>query len=118
MNVLYLIGNGFDLNVGLNTNFSSILKSYLCEKTDDTLICSFKEDIKNSGIKNWANFEEKMGQYTDEIKKKDDPILTFLDYENCIMDFKKFMVEYLKKEEKKVLYKDLNPYKNIAYWKI
>jgi hypothetical protein len=45
MNILFLIGNGFDLNVGLNTRYKDALTFYLNEKSDDTRIKRFKEDI-------------------------------------------------------------------------
>jgi hypothetical protein len=44
MNILFLIGNGFDLNVGLNTRFKDALESYLKEKT----ICSEVEKSKGT----------------------------------------------------------------------
>ena len=110
MNILHFIGNGFDINVGLNTRFSDALSAYIRETSTNDIIRSFKEDI-NENFKTWAAFEEKMGRYTDEIQKKESPILTLLDYGTCIFDFRKFLKSYLVNEESKVAYVDT---KNIA----
>jgi hypothetical protein len=110
MNILFFIGNGFDLNVGLKTKFRDILPHYINEVTKEPIIKSFKENIAD-GFDDWASFEEKMGVYTDEIPKKDISMLTFSDYMTCILDFKRFLKKYLKAEESKVIYEDT---KNIA----
>jgi len=105
MNILYFIGNGFDIGVGLNTQFMKVLPLYVAEKSDDIILKYFKENI-NQNINSWAAFEERMGLYTNEIKKKETPIETFIDYMNCVLDFKKFLNSYLKNEEKRVNYSD------------
>ena len=47
MNITYLIGNGFDRNMGLSTSFSDFLKELLKEvEGDDPQIRKFKEDIR------------------------------------------------------------------------
>jgi len=111
MNILYFIGNGFDINNGLKTDFKDILHFYINQDTDNTVINSFKNTIKKDGIINWANFEEKMGLYTDQIDTKETPVESFLEFSDCIIDFKKCIIKYLKDEENKVNYTDK---KNIA----
>jgi hypothetical protein len=105
MNVVYFIGNGFDIGIDLNTRFSDVLPLYKKEPTSDDVIKFFKEDIDQNYV-TWAAFEERMGIYTDEIQKKETPILTFLDFQKCMLDFKKFLKNYLKSEESKVNYVD------------
>ena len=47
MNITYLIGNGFDRNMGLSTSFSDFLKEFLKEaEGDDPQIRKLKEDIR------------------------------------------------------------------------
>jgi len=110
MNVLYFIGNGFDLNIGLKTRFTDVLSAYICKESNNVVLSSFKEHI-NKNFNTWAIFEEMMGKYTDVIKKKETPIETLLDYSACIYDFRVFLKNYLMNEEKKVNYSDK---KNIA----
>jgi len=105
MNVLFFIGNGFDLNVGLKTRFGDVLSFYLKKTSDDPVIISFKESIKKN-INTWSSFEERIGIYSNEMQKKETPIETFLDFYNCNFDFLKFLRDYLKEEESKVKYED------------
>ena len=105
MNVLFFIGNGFDLNIGIKTRFKDVLSLYIKEASVDLVIGSFKESI-NQNIKTWSNFEEKIGSYSDEMEKKETPIETFPDFSKCNLDFKKFLKSYLKEEENKVNYDD------------
>ena len=56
MNVTYLIGNGFDLGLGLKTRFSDFLPIYISEKSKDEDILEFQEDIAKS-IDDWSDFE-------------------------------------------------------------
>ena len=105
MNVLYFIGNGFDLNVGLKTRFKDVLSLYIKESTNDVVIKTFKKNIELKS-NTWAAFEEEMGRYTNTIQKKETPIETFLDYSTCILDFKKFLKSFLEKEKSKIKYDD------------
>jgi len=104
MNILFFIGNGFDLNVGLNTEYKDVLHSYSTEKTKDNAVIKFFKKSINEDFKTWGKFEEKMGFYTNEIQHKESQIETFLDYSNCIYDFKKYLKHYLETEESKVQY--------------
>ncbi len=96
MNVLFLIGNGFDLNVGLKTRFKDVLEAYLKRKDTDPRLCKFKEDI-NLDFENWSDFEKQMGVYTDKFTPE-----TIDDYCFCIRDFREFLVAHLKKEESRI----------------
>ncbi|GHV60272.1 hypothetical protein FACS1894103_5200 [Campylobacterota bacterium] len=98
MNILFLIGNGFDLNVGLNTRYTDALNFYLQETTTDERIKKFRNDI-NKDFKNWADFEKRLGNYTAEYgKDKVD------DFRVCVKDFKTFLIKHLKNEENKINY--------------
>jgi hypothetical protein len=105
MNLLFFIGNGFDLNIGLKTRFKDVLSFYIKETSDDPVIKSFKESI-NQNIEDWSKFEERIGRYSDDMQKKETPIETFQDFCKCNLNFKRYLKDYLKKEEKKVKYED------------
>ena len=98
MNILFFIGNGFDLKVGLKTSFKHVLKAYLQELTSDEKIIKFKETIKRD-FENWSDFESYMGEYTEEIGTEN-----FKDYFYYMDDFFKFMRKYLENEESKARY--------------
>jgi hypothetical protein len=96
MNILFLIGNGFDINVGLNTRFKDALKSYLNEENKDLRIQKFKNDIRGN-FENWSDFEKQLGIYTENYSST-----TIDDYCFCIKDFKESLIRHLKKEEDRV----------------
>ena len=64
MNVTFLIGNGFDLNLGLKTKYSDFITTYCAENDKDSdLIKKFKKNIhKNPDL--WASAELAFGQRT------------------------------------------------------
>lgn len=96
MNVTYLIGNGFDLHLGMRTSFKDICEAYVKEKTDNEIINKFKIVLKKDSpeYKNWSDFEIAMGAYSENYDK-------FEDFKLCVHSFRSFMVNYLRKEEKR-----------------
>lgn len=46
MNITFLIGNGFDLNLKLNTRYSDFYKYYIKNDPKDLLSKSIKEDFE------------------------------------------------------------------------
>lgn len=89
MNVTYIIGNGFDLNLGLMTSYKHFYNYYLGQKPRDEVeakdekemaIVKMKQSIKDylknekgevvkAEEANWADLELALGQYTDEVKE-------------------------------------------------
>lgn len=96
MNVTYLIGNGFNLHLGMKTSFKDICEAYVKEKSDNEIINKFKIVLKKDSpeYKNWSDFEIAMGKYSENYDK-------FEDFKLCVHSFRSFMVNYLRKEEKK-----------------
>jgi len=62
INITFFIGNGFDLNLGINTRYSNVIDEYLNIKTTDTNIIKFQNEFKND-YKNWSDFEKALGEY-------------------------------------------------------
>jgi hypothetical protein len=100
MKVLYFIGNGFDLNVGLRTRFSDVLGSYMHKFSTDRDIIEFKKDI-NQNFRDWSEFEQHMGKYTDKFSSSEDAAGAFYVYNKCIFDFQKYLQKYLRTEKNK-----------------
>ena len=69
MNILFLIGNGFDLNIGLNTRFQNALSYYLKKSNNNPRTQKFKKDI-DKNFEKWSDFENQMGIYTKEFTPK------------------------------------------------
>lgn len=97
MNITFLIGNGFDLGLGLNTRFEDFYPQYIKSKSKSKNILQFKEEISKN-IKNWSDFEYQLGQYTLEFDENNWE--RFLDIKE---DFENAFFRYLQKEQKRII---------------
>lgn len=96
MNITFLIGNGFDLNLGLKTKYSDFLAYYTHEdRKKSKLIENFSKNILQDKPL-WSSAEIAFGEYTtsfDGINK------TVEDYCDCHEDFCNNLAKYLIKEQ-------------------
>ena len=108
MNVTFLIGNGFDLNIGLATQYPDFLKEYLIDNPDDTKeIKKFKEDIRKSDEEDqankvdrlWSNAELAFGSYTDDVATEGKTVDTYFERYD---DFCLHLAAYLQKQELRI----------------
>lgn len=51
MNITFMIGNGFDLHLGMKTRFTDMYEGYIQSPSEDIVIQRFKEDLKESPAK-------------------------------------------------------------------
>lgn len=109
MNITYLIGNGFDVNIGLKSRYADFYDTYVKIHSDDDadVIKRFKAGI-NDYIKkeshkedlqtiDWRDLEVALGQFTELIDEKEAEVL-YLDIndrlkEYLINEFKYFDAE-------------------------
>ena len=76
MNNTYIMGNGFDLNLGLKTRYEDFYRWYVNKPKvgEPDVVGKFKRVI-NDYIKgvvteaNWSNLETVLGQYTIKVPK-------------------------------------------------
>ncbi len=95
MSTVFLIGNGFDLSCGMKTRYTDMYKDYCkTNEGDSTLIKQFKQDISNNEYDTWADFELGMADYVSKLSNENDFII-------CLNDFKRFLIAYLKSEQKR-----------------
>lgn len=95
MNITFLIGNGFDLSLGMKTKYIHVYNDYLKVFSQDSVIRKFKSDLRNDSFnkyENWSDFEIGMSNYSSQLNDETELI-------ECIRDFKSFLSKYLKKEE-------------------
>lgn len=125
MQLLYLIGNGFDINAGLNTRYSDFYNYYINKENRDENIKCIKASINNylSNKKlelekiNWSDLELALGQYCETFKTKKEFDIVFRDIATSL-------AEYLRTEElnydimpktETIIFKDLlNPFKYLS----
>ena len=62
--ITFLIGNGFDINVGLNTRYSEFCKYYLNKYSDDMLAKEIQKDYEL-----WSDLEIALGEYTEKVSE-------------------------------------------------
>ena len=90
--LVFLIGNGFDLNCGLKSRYKDAYEYYLNKTNDDSeIIKKFKKDLRDNH-ENWSDFEMGISNYAKNLSSENELI-------ECIRDFRKSLKEYLTSEE-------------------
>lgn len=117
MKTVFLIGNGFDINLGLKTSYSDFYDYYLGlpQDKDSKLISDLKTHIKNDingSNSNWSDLEIGMGNYTENLKTFEEIEITFDDLNDEMYNF------ICTKEESfdKNLYNATNLKKNLCHF--
>lgn len=73
MKILYLIGNGFDLNLNLKTSYKDFY-NFILEKNNEKdleIVAKFKNEINNEPT-NWSDLEFELGKFTAKIDSIED----------------------------------------------
>ncbi len=65
--ITFLIGNGFDVNVGLDTRYSDFYQYYTKNNPDDMLAKAIEEKYVD-----WSDLELGLGRYTEQVKEEDE----------------------------------------------
>lgn len=91
MKILYILGNGFDLNLRMKTSYNDFYEFYKSVITKNVIINNLKSNISNN-YKNWSDLEFALGQYTDEFNSVEE-------FDEAFEDIGEKLAEYLKKEE-------------------
>ena len=100
MNITFLIGNGFDRNLGLDTTYSDFVKVY--KKTEGTTeaLKSFRAYIdENEEL--WSSAELEIGKYTAQFEDGEGEL-----FSECHDDFCEHLAEYLKEQEARINFDD------------
>lgn len=93
MNVTFLLGNGFDLQLGMATGYKSFLEWYVEMPSNDPDIAQFREFLKDEKGEWWSDAEVAMGNYLGNFSDSNISI-----YFKNIRDFKLRLYEYLEYE--------------------
>ena len=99
MGVTFLIGNGFDLNLGMKTRYTDMYDSYIKSESKSTVIYKFKKDLQkeeHNHYQNWSDFEMGMAKYAKNFNNENELI-------ECVSDFKAFLESYLAQEERRLI---------------
>jgi len=106
--VTWIIGNGFDINIGLKTRYTDFYKVYtIVQPGDNAVIQRFKKEILKDeayGWQNWADFEMGFGKQS----KQFDGGTAVEDFLSCYSDFVKCFHSYLESLSLSIKWNELN----------
>lgn len=108
MNILFLIGNGFDLNLDMKTKYSDFYKHYKSIQSKSLAINKLKDSISNN-IKNWSDLELALGEYTKNLGAEKE-------FEEVYEDIGDRLAEYLEEEENNFNFKSIDGKKLYDYF--
>lgn len=96
MNIVHLIGNGFDLNQGLPTSYAHFYEYYFQLRPTDAdfesvlkLREKLRERLYDEQTDKWADLEKTLGELTIEYE-------TEAEFEEAYLDIYRHLLEYLK----------------------
>ncbi len=92
MNILYILGNGFDIAQGMKTQYSDFYK-YLIRRKCSPLLKDMRREI-NTDKKLWSDMEIALGEYTNKFSNPDE-------YIELHIELIKELCKYLTQEEEK-----------------
>lgn len=94
--VTFLIGNGFDLGLGLQTKYSDFIAAYLAQPAKSVVVAKLKESIsKDSDF--WGDAELAFGKLPFSTFGNDPQSVIF----ECVADFSNELANYLRSEAKR-----------------
>ena len=99
MNITYLVGNGFDLNLGLETRYADFITVYKNQVLSDKNLENFRWSVA-SNLALWSNAELAFGKCTKDFANASD----FCD---CHADFCTELASYLDKQEDRLHFDSL-----------
>lgn len=94
--VTFLIGNGFDIGLGLNTEYANFVNAYLQQPSKTDVIVKLKKAI-NQDAGFWGDAELAFGKLPFSTFGKD----SYSVVKECVTDFSDALSEYLKNEERR-----------------
>lgn len=94
MQILYIIGNGFDLNLDLKTSYNDFYKYYENVESDNPNVRKLKAHISKT-FDSWADLELALGDYTQHLNKIEE-------FDDIILDIGEELSKYLHKEEQEL----------------
>lgn len=72
MNILYMIGNGFDLAQNLKTSYQDFYKYLVEQKPKNAILAKMLEQITGEEHEKWSDLEIALGDFTKDIDSKEE----------------------------------------------
>jgi len=87
MNVLFVIGNGFDLQLGLPTSYCDFYQYYCKCPSNSKVINKLKDNINTLGDRNWSDLELALGKYTANTQDSSEFITVYDDIQKELQNY-------------------------------
>jgi len=100
MQILYIIGNGFDLNLDLKTSYKNFYDYYQNITSENKNVNKLKDNISKN-LKNWADLELELGKYTEQLNSIEE-------FDDIVLDIGENLANYLALEEEKISKAEIN----------
>ena len=103
MNIVFLIGNGFDISLGLKTSYRDFAKYYVQEPSFHPSIEKLKKEIEkslkeeNKDDNKWSDFELAFGEYTKKLSGEQEFDIV---YDDILMMLQAYLLEEKKRFDK------------------
>ena len=102
MNIVCVLGNGFDLNLGLKTSYKDFYGFYLKQEDEGKQSVRELKEAIGSEIDNWSDLELMLGTYTKNLCSTDE-------IDDIFFDISEKLAAYLEGEEKKFKFSSKDP---------
>lgn len=100
MNILFILGNGFDINLGMETRYTDFYKYYNSLPSQSELISNLKRSIAEN-IQNWSDLEIALGKYTENLTNLEE-------FDEVFDDIGDNLSNYLQIQEDKFAYNEID----------
>ena len=101
MNITYIIGNGFDLCLGLNTRYSDFYDYYQNQLSPSEEVKQLKAHIDRNK-ENWVDLELALGEYTPNFKDSNSAIEVLVDLCNHLNEYLKLQSPLIPQSNEKI----------------
>lgn len=101
MNTTYIIGNGFDVNLGLKTRYSDFYDYYQNQPSPSEEVKQLKATI-DKNKENWADLELALGEYTPNFKDSNSAIEVLVDLCNHLNEYLKLQSLLIPQSNEKI----------------
>ena len=95
MRILHILGNGFDLNLGLKTRYQDFYEYYNKKDSNNGEAIKLLKQSIDSDLENWADLELALGEYTSILQ-------SHVDLESIVFDITNELCIYLEQEQRKI----------------
>ncbi len=110
MNITFIIGNGFDLNLGLPTDYNHFYRYYSEQPNSSENIKKLKENINQYKDKEWKDLELGLGKFTSQVASEDEFREDYIDLQENLSKYLKSVDNLLSQPDEKLSQQQINDF--------